>query len=171
MPALQEMLLRAFFVIATLGSAAAQTQPMSVCQMLDSAADHQEVVARVKIAGSHHHGFWLTEGPNVDPCPGWRKRFFTAPSALIPIVSSRFGVHLTPEEERAGRDFLNRLFDLSRRDTRATNDLTVTLKGVFVRKAWPWIFRGRSGDWVGNGFGPSGGCAAVFVIKEILSGL
>ena len=80
-------------------------------------------------------------------------------------------MQLTPEEERAGLAFLFRLSDLSRGNPGAQNDLTVTMRGVIVKKAWPLIYRRSDGVYVGNAFGPAGGYAAVFVIKEILSGL
>jgi hypothetical protein len=155
-------------LLVSMAFAAAQTEPMSVCQMLDSASDHQEVVARVKISGGYYHGFGLSEGLHGDPCPGWRKRFFTAPSVLMPMFSSCCGVQLSQDESRMVRDFLDRLWDESRNNS--TRDLTVTLRGVIVKKAWPWIFRRSDGVYMGNAFGPTGGYPAIFVIKEILSG-
>jgi hypothetical protein len=35
--------------------------------MLDSASDHQEVIARVKISGGAYHGFLLSEGLRNGP--------------------------------------------------------------------------------------------------------
>jgi hypothetical protein len=133
--------------------ASAQTQPWSVCGILDSAADHQEVIARVRISGSYHHGFGLSEGLDGEPCPGWRRRFFTAPSVLLPKVSSGFGVLLTSEEEQMGLGFLFRLRDLSRRSPGALNKLTVTMRGAVVKKSWPWMFRRSDGSYMGNAFG------------------
>jgi hypothetical protein len=132
---------------------------------LNSIDDHREVVVRAQASGSVH-GLLLSEGINGEPCPGWRRRFFTAPSLIGLEFTSSYGVRLTEEQERLNREFLSRLHKL--RSAGRLKNYAVTLKGVVVKESWPLIFRQSDGGYHGFGMGPYGALAAVFVIKSVL---
>jgi hypothetical protein len=85
------------------------------------------------------------------------------------MFSSCCGVQLSEHEARMARDFLERLWNASRSNPATVR--TVTLRGVIVKKSWAWIYRRSDGVYIGNAFGPTGGYPAIFVIKEIVSGL
>jgi hypothetical protein len=157
--------LRVIVVVASIGCAAAQTQPLSVCQVLDSARDHQEVIVRAR-AFAHYHGSLLTDGFSSDPCPGWRKRFFTAPSWIPLCFDSFLGVQLTGEQQRLNREFFLRLSGL--RMGSPSKYSAVTLMGVAVRKPWPLIFRRGDGEYFGNAMGQNGAFPVVFVLSDVL---
>ena len=141
----------------------AQTRPLSVCEALNSAADHQAVLIHATVA-STRHGSYLFEGTGQDPCPGWRKRFFTAPAA-IPIVTGSYGrVHVPADLFRSYFDFEQRMNSLRKADPSA--HFAVTISGVIIRKKWPLIFWSADGEYVGWGEGANGGSAAVLVVTS-----
>ena len=141
----------------------AQSAVSSVCELLDNAQNDQVVVVRA-LAWSHIHGAFLSDRLSGDPCPGWRTRILTAPSALPLTSSPNAGVRLTAEQKRLGWDFLLELRSFSRRNP--GQPLPVTITGAIVRKSSPMIFRRADGEYWGNGFGPSGGFPAVLVIQS-----
>ena len=104
-------------VAATL-PAMAQGQPLSVCQMLNSIREHQEVTVRGVITGGYH-GYLLRDESGNEPCPGWPKRYFTSPAAVGLEFFSLLGVQLTDDEKRLDFDFLRRLGMLRGRIGRA----------------------------------------------------
>jgi hypothetical protein len=110
----------------------AQGEPLSVCQMLNSTRENQEIAVRGAIIGEPHHGYALSEGIGNEPCPGWPKRLFTRPSVVGFAIASSFGVHLTAEQERLNRDFVRRLSTLS--DGHSLKPYWVTLRGVLVQR-------------------------------------
>jgi hypothetical protein len=155
-------------IVGTSAIAVAQSEPLTICQMLDSSGERQEVTVRGVIIGEPHHGYYLSEEGinNGNPCPGWRQRFFTAPSfAGITIVSS-FGVRLSEEQERLNRDFIRRLSELSAKPL--LRPYRVTVKGVLARKPWPLTFRRADGTYACIGKGSDNDCVAVFVVRSIL---
>jgi hypothetical protein len=125
---------------------------MGVCEALNSAAGTREVILRARIVGEPHHGYWLSEGLDGDPCPGWCKRFFTAPSAIAPVFSSFPGAQLTKAQERLNIELIKRLYLLSKPAGYVNS--TITINGILVKKFWPFIFRLKDGSYIGNGFDP-----------------
>jgi hypothetical protein len=141
-------------------SLSAEERPLSVCEALNKSADHQRVVIRAKIAISHQ--IYLFEGTGQDPCPGWRKRFFTAPSAIPLLFGSFSGVPVSDEVRRTSTDFVLRL----RKTDRATDHI-VTATGVLLRKPWPLSFRAADGTWGGWGSGIDGGSGSILVLTSV----
>src|SRR5512144_2252649 len=94
-------------VAATL-PATAQGVPLSVCQMLDSIREHQEVTVRGVITGGYH-GYFLTDETGDETCPGWPRRYFTSPPGVGLAFFSWLGVQLTDDQTRLNLDFLRRL--------------------------------------------------------------
>ena len=146
-----------------------QNTPLTVCQLLTSAKDRQEVVVRGEIGGGPEHGYLLMEGPNPDPCPGWPSRFFTAPSAVIIDLfingESLGGVSVSSQQQRLNLDFLKRIAAASRQ--RTLNHASVTLSGVVLRRAGTIVFRRSDGEYYGNGFGQGGGILCELVVTSI----
>jgi hypothetical protein len=140
-----------------------QTRPMSVCDALNSAADRQVVVIRAAIASTPHQTF-LFEGTGRDPCPGWRKRFFTAPSVIPTIFGSYAGVHVPDNLLLENLHFVQHLKSIQQ--VKPSAQLFVTVKGVLIRKRWPLIFRNSDGIYCCWGEGVDGGSAAVLVVTS-----
>jgi len=140
--------------------------PLGVCEALESAVDHQEIVIRGVMTGESHHGFFLSQGINGDPCPGWRLTFLTAPSALALGLASSFGVQLTAEQRRLNLDFFGRLSKMSK--GRPLSGYRVVARGVFVRRAWSLIFRRADGTYysLGSDLDPFGVYQALLVMKS-----
>ena len=145
-------------------SLGAPARPLSICEALNSAFDHQAVLIHGAI-GSTRHTTYLFEGTGQDPCPGWRKRFFTAPSAIPIVVGSYSGVHVPDKLFRDYLDFEQRLKSLQRANPSASN--MVTIGGVLIRSRWPLIFRRADGGYVGWGEGLDGGSAALLVVTSV----
>jgi hypothetical protein len=123
----------------------AQPRTMTVCEALNSAADHQPVVIRGRIV-AFHRAAWITQGTGDDPCPGWPRYLFTAPSIIPVCLYSCSGVSVPDPLRRDVFDFLERLVSAWRADPHAKH--VVTIRGVFVRNPWPFDFRTREGDWL-----------------------
>jgi hypothetical protein len=154
-----------FFMVtllaATVSLGNAQRVPVTVCRMLDAMSDHEELTVRGEIIGESHHGFFLSEGINGDPCPGWRRRFLTAPSVVgLQFVSSH-GVQLTKEQEQSNRTFLERLITLGQPVKRR-----VTVTGVAVKNPGSLIFRRADGSYLSTTMDPYW-IPTEFVIKSI----
>ena len=143
-----------------------QTRPMSVCDALNSAGDHQVVVIHAAIASNRHQTF-LFEGTGRDPCPGWRKRFFTAPSAIPIAIGSYPGVHVSDRVFRANLDFVQRLRGLQEANPSARHRATVS--GILVRARWFPIFRSANDVYCCWGEGADGGYAAVLVVTSAIT--
>jgi hypothetical protein len=77
----------------------AQGEPLSVCQMLNSTRERQEVTVRGVVTGGRH-GYFLTEGIGDEPCPGWPRRYFTSPAAVGLEFFPLLGVQLTDDQKR-----------------------------------------------------------------------
>jgi len=143
-------------------AASAQTKPMGACEALESPAGQHEVVLRARLGGGHYHG-WLVDTFSDDPCPGWRRSFFTAPAGIPLYFSSDLGVQLTKEQERRNFEFLLKLYKLDRpRWVRPT----ITIRGVLVKQFWPFIFRAKDGEYLGDALGPYHNALAVLVMTE-----
>jgi hypothetical protein len=143
-----------------------QPSPITVCQMLDLGPDH-EVVVRGEIFGTPEHGYFLDQGIGGDPCPGWRKRFFTSSSSTAIAFFSSHGVRLSTEEERLNRELLQRLGRFS--DGHVVQRYKVTVSGVLVRRPSPLIFRRTNGGYVCKTFEPTEAeCFGVFLLKSII---
>ncbi len=152
--------LMAISVAALSPSLGAQTQPLGVCEALNSASDHQAVVLHAAVAASHQT--YLFEGTGQEPCPGWRTHFFSAFS-VIPIVFGSFsGINVPDNVRRELIGFGVRLRGLQRADPSARH--MVTMRGVLVRKPLALGFKGTNGQWGGWGEGLDGAYAAVLVV-------
>lgn len=143
-------------------SMSAQTRPLSVCEALSSVGDRQHVNIRAAISSTH--GTYLYEGTGQEPCPGWRRRFFTAPSAIPLAIGSYSGVHVPEDQVRLTLDFLIHLKARQRENPSAR--YVVTASGVFVRKRWPLLFRGAGGTYCCWGEGVDGRSAAILVVMS-----
>jgi len=141
----------------------AQVRPLSVCEALNSAGDHRAVLIHAAIASTQHQTY-LFEGTGRDRCPGWRKRFFTAPSAIPIVFSSYSGVHVSDTLFRENLDFVQHLRSLQKANPSAHH--MVTISGVLIRKSWALIFRRAGGAYVGWGEGLDGGSAALLVVTS-----
>jgi hypothetical protein len=142
----------------------AQDRPISVCEALNSVRDHQVVVVRAKVEATRHE-ISLSAGLGGEPCEGWPRRYFTAPS-LIPIFVSAPGVHPTEVQTAANLEFIRRLARV--RAEHRPSDYMATIKGTLLRKTMPLIFRSPGGDYIGFGFGLDGAYAAAIVVQSIL---
>jgi hypothetical protein len=144
--------------------ASAQTKPMGVCEALESPAGQREVVLRARLGGGHYHGWVLVDTFSDDPCPGWRRRFFTAPPWIPLYFSSDLGVQLAKEQERRNFEFLLKLYKLDRPSWVRP---TITIRGVLVKQFWPLIFRAKDGQYIGDALGPHNNAAlAVLIMTE-----
>jgi hypothetical protein len=112
------------------------------------------------------HGIAFFEGPDVETCPGWRTRFFTAPAAIGVEFFSTPETH-TPITKDEALKFLRRIGARSDRGTFTSP--AFSMKGILLKKFWPSIFRGRDGQWFGFGFGLMGDYLAELVMTEIPS--
>lgn len=143
----------------------AQKAPMSVCEALDSPVGHEELTIRGLLTGEFHHGFFLSDGLGTDPCPGWRRRFLTAPSVLGLLFQSARGVEITDKEEQLDRAFIENLWDVSGK--RPVKQV-VTVRGVAVRDRWSLIFRRADGTYFSSNMGdPQAWIPVKFVVKSI----
>jgi len=74
------------FLFAALAEAAPDRQHLGVCEVLDHSRGLAVRPSRLEVYlnGSSDHGYSLFEFPDASsrPCPGWRERYFTAPSVL-----------------------------------------------------------------------------------------
>jgi len=149
--------------IAAAGSLplSAQERTLGLCETLNSAVNHQAVVIHTPM-GVTRHGTFLFEGTGQDPCPGWPKRFFTAPSAIPVIIGYYPGIRVSDDLYRDNFDFVQRLRTLEKANPSFRH--MVTIRGVLVRKPWLLSFRGRDGSYGGWGEGVNGGAAAVLVV-------
>ena len=145
----------------------ARSEPLSVCQMLSTAHEQQEIEVRGAIIGEPHHGYALSDGIGDEPCPGWPKWLFTRPSVVGFAIASSFGVHLT-EQERLNRDFVWRLSTLS--GGHPLKPYWVTVRGVLVKYPWLRTFRHADGTYSCFGAGNSRDCLGLFVLRSIVSG-
>jgi hypothetical protein len=141
----------------------AEARRVGVCEVLNSAADHQTVLIHAAIA-SNGHMTYLFDGTGNDPCPGWRKRFFTAPSSIPILTASYSGVPVSSGLSREYIDFSQRLKSLQRANP-STHHM-VTISGVVIRKRWPLIFRRGDGSYVDFGGGVDGGHEALLVVTS-----
>jgi hypothetical protein len=160
----------AFFAVIAAGcplSADAQVRPLTVCEALTSVRDREAIVIRAHVVSVH----WteLLEGTGEDPCPGWPRRFFTAPSAMPLLWGSIFGVHVSEAVLHDCIEFGVRLHKLQKEDP--SNRRAVTVNGVLMRKRWPVIFMAHDGTYCCWGLGPDGGYAALLVVTSAPSPL
>jgi hypothetical protein len=144
-------------------AASAQNKLMGVCEALESPAGQHEVVLRARLGGGHYHGWWLVDTSSDDPCPGWRRRFFTAPSGIPLYFSSDLGVQLTEEQERRNFEFLLKLYKLDRPGWARP---IITIRGTLVKQFWPFIFRAQDGQYFGDALGPYHNALAVLVMTQ-----
>jgi hypothetical protein len=162
--------LRLLFVlsyVAVTSPAMAQGGPLSVCQMLSSAPEKQEITVRGAMIGEPHHGYALSDGIGDEPCPGWPKWLFTRPSVVGFAIASSFGVHPTDDQERLNREFVRHLSALSGGHT--LKPYWVTLKGVLAQRPWLRTFRHADGTYSCFGAGNGMDCFGVFVLRSIVS--
>lgn len=144
--------------------AVAQDMPVTVCQALNSVQDHKDVTVTGILIGESHHGFSLSGGINGDPCPGWPRRFFTAPSIVGLDFTSAHAVKLTEEQKQLNLSFLDRLW---RSDHGSPVQLPVIVRGVLVKRPWSLIFRRSDGSYISTNFDPYGWLPVTIVIKSI----
>jgi hypothetical protein len=146
--------------------AMAQGEPLSVCQMLSSTRERQEVTVRGVITGGHH-GYFLNDGRGDETCPGWPKRFFTSPAAVGLAFFSALGVQLTDDQNRLNLDFLRRFGTL--RFEHNLNSYRVTVRGVLAKRPWLRTFRHADGTYSCFLAAYDGDCLGVFVLRSIVS--
>ena len=144
-------------------SLGAQVRPLGVCEALNSAADHQRVLIHAAM-GSTQHMTFLYEGTGTDPCPGWRKYLFTAPSTIPLVTTSYSGIHVPSGLFYDYIQFAKRLRDLHRGNPSAQS--MVTISGVLIRPRWPLIFMSARGEYFGWGEGLNGGYASILVVTS-----
>lgn len=146
--------------VAGMLPAMAQSEPLRVCQMLNSARERQEITVRGAIIGEPHHGYSLSEGMGNEPCPGWPKRFFTSPSAV------GLTIQLTGEHGQRNRDLLRRLNTLS--GEHILKPYWVTVTGFLKRRPWLRTFRHADGTY--SCFGAAvDSCLGEFEIRMSVS--
>lgn len=144
---------------------AAQNAPLSVCEALDLRSSHEELTIRGLLTGEIHHGFFLSQGIDADPCPGWRRRFITAPSVMGLVFQSALGVAVTEREQQLNRAFIETLWNVS--GNRPVKQV-VTVRGTAVRDRWPLIFRRADGTYFSANIGdPQAWIPVKFVVKAI----
>ena len=143
-----------------------QGEPLSVCQMLSSTREYQEVTVRGVITGGHH-GYFLADESGDEPCPGWPKRYFTSPAGVGLNFFSSLGVQLTDDQYRLNVDFLRRLGTL--RGGHNLNSYRVTVRGVFAKRPWLRTFRHADGTYSCFAAAYDGDCLGVFVVRSIVS--
>jgi hypothetical protein len=95
--------------------------------------------------------------------PRLAEGFFTAPSYIPLYLSSDLGVQLTKEQEQRNFEFFLRL---SKLDNGNWVRPTITVKGVLVKQFWPFIFRVKGGEYIGDALGPYHNALAVLVVTE-----
>jgi hypothetical protein len=139
------------------------TQSQGVCDALNSAHDHQEVVIHAAMASTRHETF-LYEGKGGDPCPGWPRHFFTGPSAISIVISSFAGVKVPEKVHRQSLEFAVRLRELSRGNTSVRR--IVTAQGVMIMPRWRLIFRDFRGEYCCWGVGIRGDYAGLLVLTS-----
>ena len=121
-----------------------------VLDVLNERADlvGKTIAVRGLFDGSLQHGYMVRQGPDSEPCPGWRARFLTAPS-MIPL-----DLGLT-ESKTMDHGVLS-CVDAARRKG---SGLTVEIVATVLRKSkYPLIFRRTDGLYFGmfgTGFGPN----------------
>jgi hypothetical protein len=153
--------------------ARSQTRSLTVCEAYDRhISSGQDVVIQALIAGESHHGYYLIESLSGEACPGWPKRFFTAPPFMGLAFGSFGGVQVSKEQERADMAFLDKLWQLSR--AKQFSPFRVLVSGVIVKKSWSMTFRlpipiwsGGDPIYQGNGWGAYGEIPALIVAKSI----
>jgi hypothetical protein len=141
----------------------AEDRPVSVCAALDSIRDREEVTIHAHLLQTGHLTAVAEAFDNDDPCPGWRRRFFTGPS-LIPLVGPMFGVRVSPDVWHKVLDFL--VQQRKRRIEDPSYRPMVTVRGVFIRKTWPVIFRNRDGAYCCWGLGLDGSFPALLIVTS-----
>ena len=158
----------AYLLIALSTSAPlmAEQRLLGVCEALNVGRNGEEISIAGEIDGHFHHGFFLSQGIGGDPCPGHRRRFFTAPSLILLAWASIPEVRLTREQEGLNRILWERLIGTSRQSPQMPR-LHVKIVGVLVRKSWPLIFRRDDGSYFGTGLGMDGAFPAVLVVKSV----
>ena len=145
----------------------AQGRTLGVCEALNSTISREEVVIRGRFT-MWVHGIEFFEGTNIQTCPGWRTRFFTAPAAIRVALSSTPEAS-TPIGREEAIEFIRRIS--ARKVRGAFTTPSFSLRGILVKKLWPCIFRGRDGQWFGRGFGGNGEYLAELVVTELPSAL
>jgi hypothetical protein len=103
---------------------------MSVCDALNTTAIRQKISIHGVIEGSHHHGYYLGQGIGGDPCPGWRRRLFTAPSVISVYITSRPDLPLTKEQERLDLEFMLRVRRIEMERSHKNPIMSVTMTGI-----------------------------------------
>lgn len=158
--------MRLAILLALATGATAQPRILGVCEALNSRISGEEVVIQGRFT-KWTHGLAFFEGSNVETCPGWRTRFFTAPAAIEVELFSTPEVH-SPIGREEALEFLRRIG--ARSVWRTFTSPSFSLRGILVKKPWPCIFRGSDGEWFGRGFGANGAYLAELVVTEIPSG-
>jgi hypothetical protein len=147
----------------SLSATAGWTAVLTVCEVLDNSKQLNGSMVTVHgyLQGSSRHGYSLyasAEGRD-DPCPGWRRRYLTAPSiielgeALEPTGATSYAALITETKRRAsGGDFAS---------------IRVEVVGQLIRKDFFFINKQSEGGFAGNGFGENGGRAVILRPKSI----
>jgi len=150
-----------FSLSAECGAQGAELKTYSVCQAINQAAsiNGKAVVIRGLFGGTEFHGGFLSQTLSDDPCPGWRSKYLTSPSAIL------LGSDATTGSRKAVANILSPCFIAYR--SRAFRRYPVEIVGIFWRKSsFPLIFRRPDGSYVGwysTGFGEGSGYPFMLV--------
>lgn len=145
------------------GAANGGEKPLTVCEALSSGANYVKVAIRGDIARGQHGVFLVDASLHGDPCPGWPRHVFTAPSNIGLEFTSSHGVSLTKQQERMDLEILKRLAKLCRMGGPPYRG---TLEGVLVRN-WSLICRGRDGRYFSIGLDWDNVIPAFLVLTKL----
>jgi len=159
------------FVVLLIAASAAKAGDASVyspCQLIDHAAElgGHTVKVRGLVDGSPLHGYTLNQGTLHNPCPGWRRRFFTSPSSVWLVWRGGYGLSLSPEELEA--NLAIRAMLMRRYSERLFGPLFIEVIGKVVTKPWPFVFRRADGLYFGNAFGERGAFPVLLVVQSVM---
>ena len=133
----------------------------SVCQAIDQAwaLNGRTVVIRGFFGGTEFHGHFISQSTNDDPCPGWRAKYLTSPSAIV------LGSYGSTASRQAVARVLSPCLDIYR--VQGFKRYSAEVLGVFRRKRlFPLVFRRSDGSYVGwysTGFGEGAGYPFMLV--------
>jgi hypothetical protein len=168
------------FVVIALGSclpADNALKPISVCAVINDlrSYDGKVVSLRAEWAGTQYHGYFLSDKYRNAPCPGFPAEGVTTPSTIFPVDpgytdpdhNDLLGVKIPFEQDKAAMERFDQLFK-EWTGAHGLKTLEATFTGqIVVPKREIKIVCRRGEGCGGNGFGPHGASAALFVLKTI----
>jgi hypothetical protein len=158
----------ALVFVAAVGAQTVPTKAYSVCDVvgLSTTLAGKTILVRGLLGGTAQHGYMLYQGLADDPCPGWPRRYFTAPSAILLSFS-------LPEDDGAARTSAV-LPCVRAYQAKGNKRLAAEIEGTLVKKRWfPIIFRRPDGAYYGlyhSGFGQFGGFPLMLEVRAAKCG-